>query len=150
MIFLHTDNNFFFLFMCLVTQSCPTLCNPMECSPPSFSVHGILQTRVLEWVAMPSSRGSSQTRGWTQVSHIAGEFFTDWATREAFLFIGCYIKSGRNSIYCVSRTFLLLQWRKWRHYKNPPKKVISSHVNKRGDYFLNCLGYPWNIVYYLG
>ena len=43
-----------------VTQSCPTLCDPMDCSPPSSSVHGILQARILEWVAMPSSRGSSQ------------------------------------------------------------------------------------------
>ena len=44
---------------------------------------GILQARILEWVAMPSSRGSSQPRDQIQVSHIAGRFFTDWATREA-------------------------------------------------------------------
>ena len=43
-------------------QSCLTLCNPMECSPPGSSVHGILQTRLVEWVAMPSSRGSSRPR----------------------------------------------------------------------------------------
>ena len=55
----------------------------MDCSPPGSSVHGILQARILEWVAMPSSRGSSQPRGWTQVSHVAGRFFTTWATREA-------------------------------------------------------------------
>ena len=42
-----------------VTQSCPTLCNPMDCSPPGFSVHGILQAGILEWVAIPFSRGSS-------------------------------------------------------------------------------------------
>jgi len=48
----------------------------MECSLPGFSVHGILQARILEWVAMPSSRGSSQPRDGTQVSHIAGGFFT--------------------------------------------------------------------------
>ena len=58
----------------LVTQ-CPTLCDPMEGSPPSSSVRGILQPRTLEWVAFPFSRGSSQRRGWTQVSHIAGRFF---------------------------------------------------------------------------
>ena len=46
----------------LVTQSFPTLCNPMDCSPPGSSVHEILQARILEWVAMPSSRGSSQPR----------------------------------------------------------------------------------------
>ena len=55
----------------------------MDCSPPGSSVHWILQGRILEWVAIPFSRGSSQTRDGTQVSHIAGRFFTIWATREA-------------------------------------------------------------------
>ena len=64
-------------------QSWPTLCDPMDCSPPGSSVHGILQARILEWVAMPSSRGSSQSTDQTQVSCIAGRFFTIWATREA-------------------------------------------------------------------
>ena len=54
----------------LVTQSCPTLCGLMDCSPPSSSVHGTLQARILEWVAMPFCRGSSQPRHWTQVSCI--------------------------------------------------------------------------------
>ena len=62
----------------LLLQSCLTLCNPMGCSPPDFSVHEILQARILEWVAMPSSRGSSQPRDQTQVSHIVGGFFTIW------------------------------------------------------------------------
>ena len=61
--------------LCLVSQSCLTLCDPMYC-PPGSSVHGILQARILEWVAMPSSRESSQPRGRTQISHIAGRFFT--------------------------------------------------------------------------
>ena len=61
---------------CLVTQSCPTLCDSMDCSPSGSSVHGILQARVLEWVAMPSSRGSSQPRDRTWVFYIAGRFFT--------------------------------------------------------------------------
>ena len=69
----------------LVTQSCLTLCKPMHCGPPSSSVHGILQARMLEWIAMRSSRGSSQPRNQTQVSHIAGRFFTAWATREVQL-----------------------------------------------------------------
>ena len=50
----------------LVAHSCPTLCDPMDCSPPGSSVYGILQARILEWVAVPSSRGSSQPRDWTQ------------------------------------------------------------------------------------
>ena len=59
----------------LVAQSCPTLCNPIDRSPPGSSVHEILQARILDWVAMPFSRGSSQLRDRTQVSHIAGRFF---------------------------------------------------------------------------
>ena len=53
------------------------------CDPVDYTVHGILQARILEWVAFPFSRGSSQPRAQTQVSHIAGGFFTSWATREA-------------------------------------------------------------------
>ena len=60
----------------LVAQSCPTLCDPMGCSPPGSSVHGILQVRILEWAAIPFSRASSQSRDQTQVSCIAGRFFT--------------------------------------------------------------------------
>ena len=67
----------------LVTQSCQTLCKPMYCIPPGSSVHGILQARILEWVAVPFSRGSSQPRDQTGVSCTAGGFFTSWATREA-------------------------------------------------------------------
>ena len=58
-------------------QLCPTLRDPMDCSPPGSSVHGILQARTLEWTAMPSSRGSFQPRDQTCISCVAGEFFTD-------------------------------------------------------------------------
>ena len=68
------------LSIVLVAQSCPTLCNPMDCSAPGSSVHGIPQARILEWVAMPFSRGSSQPKDQTWVSCIAGRFFTIWAT----------------------------------------------------------------------
>ena len=60
----------------LVTQLHPTLWDSMDCSPPSSSAYRILQARVLEWVAMPSSRGSSQPRDWPWVSCITGRFFT--------------------------------------------------------------------------
>ena len=66
------------------TQSCPTLWDPMGCSPPGSSVHGILQARALDCIAIPFSRGSSQPRNWTWVSSNAGRFFTIWATREAW------------------------------------------------------------------
>ena len=92
-----------------VAQSCPTLCNPWRISwmeepgglrsrasrrvgldwsdaaaaAADYTVHGIFQARILEWVAFPFSRGSSQPRDQTQVSRIAGRFFTSWAIREA-------------------------------------------------------------------
>ena len=62
--------------LCLVAQLCPTLCDPMDCNLSGSSVHGIFQARILEWVAMPSSRGSSQFRNQTGVSSFAGGFFT--------------------------------------------------------------------------
>ena len=66
----------------LVIQSCLTLCDTTDCSLPGSSVHGILQAKILEWAAIPFSRGSSQPRDQTQVSCTAGRFFTIWATRE--------------------------------------------------------------------
>ena len=76
-----------------VVQSCLTLCNPTD-----YTVHRILQARILEWVAFPFSRGSSQLRDWTQVSHIAGGCFTSWATRAAHQLFSlvpftCYVLS---------------------------------------------------------
>ena len=65
-----------------VAQLCLTLCDPMD-----YTVHGILQARILEWVAVPFSRKSSQHRDQTEVSCIAGGFFTSWATREALSLI---------------------------------------------------------------
>ena len=67
----------------LVYQLSPTLCNTMNCTPPGSFVHGILQARTLEWVAIPFSRGYFWPRDQTQVSCIAGEFFTIWATQKA-------------------------------------------------------------------
>ena len=76
---------------CLVVCLCPTLCDPMNCSPPGSSVCGISQARILEWVAIPFSRGSSGPRDRTHVSCIAGRFFTIWATREAPFFHSEYV-----------------------------------------------------------
>ena len=61
---------------CVVAQSCPTLCDPMDCSPPGFSVRGVLQAGILEWVAISFFQGSSRPRDQTRVSHTAGRFFT--------------------------------------------------------------------------
>ena len=88
--------SYFYVCMCvLVTQSCLNLCNPMNCiahqTPLSM---GIFQVRILEWIAIPFSRGSSQPRDRTLVSCFAGRFFTIWASREAlilFLFNAIWI-----------------------------------------------------------
>ena len=74
---------------------CLTLCNPMDFTPPGSSVHGILQARILEWVAMPFSRGSSWPRDRTQVSRLAGGFFTYWAIRESILCTLIYLLTTR-------------------------------------------------------
>ena len=71
-----------YLMLSEVAQLCPTLCDPMDCSLLRSSVHGIFQAKVLEWVAISFSRGSSWPRDWTQVSHTVGRRFTVWATRE--------------------------------------------------------------------
>ena len=83
----------------LCAQSCAqlylTLCDPLDCSPPGFSVHGMLQTRILEWVAISFSRGSYRPRDRSQVSCTAGRFFTNWATRKAFMCLRVWMNSIR-------------------------------------------------------
>ena len=89
-----------------VAQSCPTLCGPMDCSLPGSSVHGIFQARILEWVAISFSRGSSWPRDWTRVSHIVGRHFTVWATREApptYLGISKFSKSLGPTCFSTKR-----------------------------------------------
>ena len=66
-----------------VSQSCPALCGPMDCSLPGSAIHGIFQARILEWAAISFSRGSSQPRDRTRVFCIADRCFSIWATREA-------------------------------------------------------------------
>ena len=75
-----------YVFICaymyvLVAQSCLTLWDTMDCSPPGSFLHGISQARTLEWVAIPLSRASSWPRDQTQVSSTVGRFFTIWAMR---------------------------------------------------------------------
>ena len=90
----------------LVAQSCLTICNSMDCSLPGSSVYGILQARILEWVAILFSKGSSQHKDCTQVSHIASGFFTVLAklvkNREYSLYIESFIYSlkKKNKTIC--------------------------------------------------
>ena len=91
-------------YLCLVclcvsvTQSCPTLSALTDCSLPGSSVLGVLQSRILEWIAIPFSRRSSWSRDWTQVSYIAGRFFTVWAIREELSHVEQFI-SQRNASF---------------------------------------------------
>ena len=95
-----------------VAQSRLTLCDPVDCSLPSSSVHGIFQARVLEWVAISFSRGSSRPRDRTRVSRIVGRRFTLWATREALFKWGVV-----HLQFCVS-------------FRCTDCKVIQLHTHK--------------------
>ena len=101
------------LSMCvcvLIAQSYPTLCDPIDCSPPVSSVLGISQARILEWVAIPFSRGSFWPRDRTWVSCIADRFFTIWATREACLSEHDYLwKSSSIQVILHHIIFVLIQ-----------------------------------------
>ena len=77
----HTPSTFTSSLQELQSESVVAHCDPMDCSLPGFTVHGLLQARILEWVATPFCRGSPQPRGQIGVSCIAGRFFTIWATR---------------------------------------------------------------------
>ena len=92
-------------------QSCPTLFDPMVCSPPGSSVHGILQARILEWVAMPSSRGSSWPRNGTHISYVS-------CTRRRVLYCKCHLGSRTLSFHQI----------KWKHF---PLYAISWITSRR-------------------
>ena len=83
-------------------------CDPMDWSPQGSFVHGILQARILEWVAISFSRGSSQSRNRTHVSRIVGRFFTDWARREE----------------CIRRQII----NPWTTSEDPPSSIIMTTI----------------------
>ena len=91
----------------------------MDCSPPGSSVLGILQARILEWTAIPFSRGSSQPKDWTQVSFIAGGFFTVWATK------------GSPYIGLCMLIYKLNEWHQWyKEYKGGIKNILLLYISK--------------------
>ena len=102
-----------------VAQSCPTLCDPIDCSPPGSSVHGIFQARMLEWVAISFSRGTSQPRDRTWVSCIVGRRFTVWATREA-----------PKTLYITSQRKVLV-WYFQRNNQKPFTGLVKSFIQMR-------------------
>ena len=120
-----TENRTIMKVKVLVAQSYLTLFDPMDCSLPGSSVHGICQARILECVAIPFSRGSSWPWNQTQVSYLAGRFFTIWATREApqnhhmiqQFHVWVYIqRKGNHYLEKISALPCLLQ-----HYSQQPR-----------------------------
>ena len=135
----------------LVTQSCPTLCNTMDCSLPGFSVHGIPQARILEWVATPFSRGSSQFRDQTLVSCTAGDSLSSESSRKphSFIFQAFIMHLIYTRLFCPWDSpgkntgvgcHFLLQGIFLTHGLNPP---LLCHLHWQASSLqLCCLGSP--------
>ena len=111
--------------LCLVTQSCLTLCDPVDYSPPGSSVLELFQARILEWFAMTISRGSSQPKDRTQVYCIAGRFFTSWANLILgiydYKYLSCYVTRKKmkvaDGIRFANQLTLRLSWIIWKNCK---------------------------------
>ena len=117
-------------FKMLVTQSCLALCNPRDCSLPGSSVHGILQARILEWVVVPLSRGSSQPRDRTQVFRIAGRVFTSWATREAWESWIASCKSAKSEHSLIQYTKINWKWFRDLNKIHDTIKLLKENIGK--------------------
>ena len=112
-------------------QSCPALCNPRD-----YTVHGILQARILEWVTFPFSRGSSQPRGRTQVFPVACGFFTSWVTRKPK-------NTGVGSLSLLQQIFPT-------QGSNPSLskyKQILYHLSHPGRLILSILYHFWGLFF---
>ena len=106
-----------------------------------YTVQGVLQARILEWVAFPSSRGSSQPRNWTRVSCIAGRFFTKWAMREAGLDLGCILKREEQSTYWQVVLWGLRLW--YKHLVAPLTEKNDSKVDVGKGLRTECMVWAW-------
>ena len=117
---------------------------PHNCSPPGSSVHGILQARILEWVAIPFSRGSSQPRDRTWVACIAGRFFTGWATREVskplkhFSSLS-HVWLGAEGVTLYIAVILLCAWEE--DLPTPPSWPLLGIANHPSSLNLSCVGF---------
>ena len=114
-----------------VAQSCLTLCDPMDCSLPGSSVHGIFQAIVLEWIAISFSRGSSQPRDWTRVSRIVDRRLTIWAK---------YLNIKRESLH-GEKYSLVLEWVKKIFGPSPETPPSGGMIKKAGA------PWPWHLLW---
>ena len=121
----------------LVTQLWQTLCNPMDCCPPGFSVHEIFLANIPESVAISFSRGSSWPRDWTWVSCTAGRFFTNWTTREIHHSLLVEMQNDTN-------TLKVWQFHKTR-YTNPEIVLLAICPNVLKIYIYT-KAYKWMFI----
>ena len=112
----------------LVAQLCPALYDPMDCSPLGSPVHGIVQTRILEWTAISFYRASSWPNDWTQVSYTAGVFFTVWATRSVQSLSRVWQGSPINNIKFDSQAIVI-----YTYYVGKLRSVLEG-MPKRFDH----------------
>ena len=125
--------------LCSVAQSCLTLCDPTDCSQPGSSIHGIIQVRIPEWVAIPSSRGSFWPQDWTLASPaLAGRFFTTSPARKA-----CLVQWIPLSVDSP-----LLSWSWFCRSSEASRKTCSSlksswFLSLRGDAYVLYDQEPW-------
>ena len=106
-------------------QSCPTLCNPADCSLPGSSVHGILQARILEWVVMPSSKGSRWPRNWTCISYVSCI-----GRQVLYHFLGIYPVKIVNWKYTCTPGFIVALFTIARIWKQPQCPSTEEWIKK--------------------
>ena len=111
-----------------VAQLCPTLCDPMDCNLPGSSVHGVFQARILEWVAISFSRGSSPPRDWNRVSRIVGRRLIVWATREVHIYIYKLftLQYCRDQHNIVDQLYSNKNWKKRERERENKKRQVMS------------------------
>ena len=133
-------------------QSCPTLCHRTGCSLPGSSGRGIFQARILEWVTIPFSRGLSQARGRTWVSHIAGRFFTAWITSEAEVRWGVAVKvSGKKRRQTLRGESTVDSWRPALCLpKAQPSSELTSNDSQQSLKKKNSQRSMWEIALVFG
>ena len=129
--------------LCLVVLLCPALCDFMDCSPPGFSVHGILQARILKWVAIPFCRGSSQPRYQTRSSALQVDSLPSEPPRKPnnwFMFFPKFIcwslnsQDPQNRTILGARAFKVAVKLKWDHYSEPWSNVTDIFTEKGNLY----------------
>ena len=138
--------------VCVVAQLCLTVCDPMDyCSPPDSSVHGILQTRILEWVAIPFSRGSSRPRNQTQVSCVAGRFFTSEPPGVVFPLVNYSLKKLQTPLVTITNSIGKLLIKKIFKDSDWPSqdhlKTLDQSPKAQGTEYVLCVPLNMSIIF---